>query len=148
VPGSGGTLRLRVHELLPADPARSAEAHVRFIGPSEVIDLLRAGDGDSWMELAGGRAATIASLGVRQRVPGEVTIAPVAGDRSAPGVRAAQSVAQVDAVVRLGVDAMQGGWRYRTQPIGPGQVMTLTTGRYVARALVLTLTVSNVRHAE
>jgi len=94
VPGSAGALRMRVQEVVPADPPRAAEARIRFLAPADAIDLVKPGDRDESAPLVDGRAAAIVSVESRQIVQGDITLqAPVDGVQPPPSIRAADRVA-------------------------------------------------------
>jgi hypothetical protein len=144
VPGSGGALRLRVQEVVPADPPRLAEARIRFLAPADAIDLMQAGDRDESVPLVDGRAATIVSVEGRQIVEGDISLQfPVDGAQPPVSIRASERVAAVDAIVRLGVDATRDGWHYRSHPMKVGQSLTFVTPRYTMRGLVRSVSVPN-----
>jgi len=149
VPGSAGALRMRVQEVVPADPPRAAEARIRFLAPADAIDLVKPGDRDESAPLVDGRAAAIVSVESRQIVQGDITLqAPVDGVQPPPSIRAADRVAAVDAIVRLGVDPARDGWHYRSHPMTVGHSITFVTPRYTIRGLVRSLTVSNAPSPE
>lgn len=149
VPGSAGALRLRVLEVVPADPPRSAEARIRFLAPADAIDLVKPGDRDESAPLVDGRAATIVSVEGRQIVQGDIALPAIADGAQAPAsIRAADRVAAVDAVVRLGVDPARDGWHYRAHPMVVGHSLTFVTPRYTIRGLVRSVTVSNAPSPE
>ena len=54
--------------------------------------------------------------------------------RPSPRIRAS---ILLDVTLRLGVDAVGDGWRYRGRVIKAGAPFTLTTERYVAEGVVL-----------
>lgn len=149
VPGSAGALRLRVSEVVPADPPRAAEARIRFLAPADAIDLVKTGDRDDSAPAVDGRAATIVSIEGRQIVQGDLMLqAPVDGAQPPASIRAADRVASIEAVVRLGVDPARDGWHYRSHPMTVGQVITFVTPRYTIRGLVHSVTLANAPTAE
>jgi hypothetical protein len=149
VPGSAGALRLRVSEVVPADAPRAAEARIRFLAPADAIDLVKVGDRDDSAPAVDGRAATIVSIEGRQIVQGDLMLqAPVDGAQPPVSIRAADRVASIEAVVRLGVDPARDGWHYRSHPMTVGHVITFVTPRYTIRGLVHGVTVANAPNPE
>lgn len=137
VPGSGGLLHLRVEEFLPANPPTMVNVRVRFLAPAEAIDLLKGGDVDQAAPAIDGRAATIVAVERREVVAGTMMLA-AAPDGVVPSasISAADRVAAIDAVVRLGADQTADGLRYRLQPLVVGRSFVFVTPRYTVRGLV------------
>ena len=44
-------------------------------------------------------------------------------------------------ILRLGVDAVDGGWQYRGQDLKPGAGFTLTTADYIVKGTVLRVSI-------
>jgi len=120
--GSAGALLLRVQEIVPADPPRSAEARIRFLAPADAGDLVKRAIGDESAPVTDGRAATIVSVEPRQVVQGDITLqSPIDGAQPPASIRAADRVAAFDAIVRLGVDpGARTRCTYRSHPMTVG----------------------------
>jgi hypothetical protein len=144
IPGSNGALRLRVQEVVPAEPPRTADVRVRFLAPADALDLMKPGDRDASAPLTDGRAATVVSVESRQVVQGDLLLqAPIDGAQAPSSLRAVDRIASIDAVVRLGVDPARDGWHYRSHPMTVGHALTFVTPRYTVRGIVRSVTVSN-----
>ncbi len=144
VPGSAGSLRLRVQGVVPAEPPVAAQARIRFLAPADAIDIVKAGDQDQSAPPVDGRAATIVSIESRQLVAGEITQPwTIEGMQPPPSISASDRVAAIDAVVSLGADQARDGWRYRSHPLAVGRDITFATPRYTIRGLVRSVTVPN-----
>ncbi len=89
-----------------------------------------------------------ATVRVRLEGPPEVTRLIKRGDRDLfPDERAAV-VSDIDRdvfILRLGVDAVDGGWQYRAQDLKPGADLTLTTTEYVLKGTVLKVSIGDTR---
>ncbi len=48
-------------------------------------------------------------------------------------------------ILRLGVDAVDGGWQYRAEDLKPGADLTLTTTEYVLKGTVLKVSIGDTR---
>ena len=105
VPGSSPPLRLLIGEVVPDTSPRAAVAHVRASGQRQLLDAIRAGDRDIRGGPFDNRAASVTSV-------------------KASGPDAA------DLVVRLGLDRVEDGWRYRADRVEPGDPFSLVTDRY------------------
>ena len=139
-----GALKLRVLEVVPADPPRGAEGRVRFLAPADAIDLIKPGDRDESAPILDDRAATIVSIDGRQIVQGDITLPAVLdGMQQPPSIRASDRVAAIDATLRLGADAARDGWHYRSHPLSVGHGLTFVTARYTIRGIVRSVSVSN-----
>jgi hypothetical protein len=144
VPGSGGALRLRVQEVVPAEAPRSAEVRVRFLAPADAVNLMKTGDRDASAPLVDGRAATILSIDSRQVMAGDLTLQAWTDDAQPPSnIRAADRVAAIEAVLRLGLDPARDGWRYRSHLVTVGRILTFATPNYTMRGLVRSVTISH-----
>jgi hypothetical protein len=148
VPGSGGTLHLRIRELVPADPPTTATVRIRLLAPADGIDLVKAGDRDESAPAEDDRAATILSVEGRQLVQGDVMLPAIDGLQPPATLSSVDRVAAIDATMRLGADAARGGWRYRSQPLSVGRSLTFVTPRYSIRGLVRSIVIPNVPAAE
>jgi hypothetical protein len=149
VPGSGGALRLRVREVVPADAPRPADVRVRFLAPADAIALMKPGDRDESAPLVDGRAATIISIESRQVVPGDFMLQASTDDAQPPSnIRAGDRVAAIEAVVRLGLDPARDGWRYRSHRVTVGRTLTFATPTYTMRGLVRSVVLSHESPAE
>jgi hypothetical protein len=144
VPGSAGALRMRVQEVVPADPPVPAEARVRFLAPADALDVVHVGDRDESAPLVDDRAATIVAIEGRRLVQGEITQPwTIDGVQPPPSITASDRVAAIDAVIRLGADPARDGWRYRSHPLAVGRGLTFVTPHYTIRGLVRSVTISN-----
>jgi len=89
-----------------------------------------------------------ATVRVRFEGPPEVMSLIKPGDRDLfPDARAAV-VSDIDRdvfILRLGVDAVDGGWQYRAQDLKPGADLTLTTAEYVLKGTVLKVSMGDTR---
>lgn len=148
VPGSGGALRLRVEEVVPAEPPRLADVRVRFLAPADALDLMKPGDRDESALQVDGRAATIVAVESRQVVPGDLTQTVSDGAIPLSSIRAADRVAAIEAVVRLGVDQASDGWRYRAQLVTVGRMLKFVTPTYTMRGLVRRVTLAHEPSAD
>jgi len=108
--GAGRFVTFLVEEVLPPTDAQPLDVVVRFAGGPE-LSLVAAGDRDTLLD---DRAAVVSSIGGR-------------------------SAAGVDAHLRVGGDRAHDGWRYRNRPLKPGAPFVLTTGRYIATGVVVSL---------
>ena len=149
VPGTGGSLKLRIDEFVPATPPAAAVVRVRFLAPAEAIELMKPGDRDESAPALDDRAATIVSVERREIVPGNTSVA-AASDGVVPpaSISAADRVAAIDATVRLGADRTSDTLQYRRQPLAVGRSIVFTTPRYTLRGLVRSITVANGSPAE
>jgi hypothetical protein len=149
VPGTGGSLKLRIAALVPATPPAPAVIRVRFLAPADAVDLMKAGDRDESAPALDERAATIVSIERRELVPGNTSLA-AASDGVVPlaSLSAADRVAAIDATVRLGADRGGDGMQYRLQPLAVGRSIVFTTARYTLRGLVRSITIANESAAE
>jgi hypothetical protein len=85
-------------------------------------------------------AAHEATVAVRFDGPREVTSLIAVGDRDSSGGTAVVTGIGKDSVtLRLGVDAVDGGWEYGARALKPGADFTLTTAKYIAKGTVLTV---------
>ncbi len=133
-------LKLRVEEVLPADPPRSATVRVRFIGTPEAVARVKTGDRDRGSPALTARSALIESIANRKETPGEiVTLA----QRPAGSVLAwaIDRVAVIDATLRIAVDPGGDTWRYRSLPVKAGAPFTLDTTSYTLQGTILSLDV-------
>lgn len=154
VPGAPGNIRMAIAEVLPASPPRGATAHVRFVAHADALDRAKPGDRDVPNLAVDGRGAVIESLSRRGDVAAQVTIG--SADTGAGGSRAREVVqasipdrlAVADAVVRLGLDPMPSGWRYRGQPVKAGGTLTFTTEGYLMRGSILSVALDSERANE
>jgi hypothetical protein len=141
IPAPSGTLRLFVEEALPDRDPTPAEMRVRFVGYASVIDQIRAGDRDRAQWDLDGRTAVITAVSGRRRVRGAVAVTLAQEATNVIGqVQAADEVATVDAVMRVGLDPSRTAWRYRNDLVRSGGPITFITRAYIARAIVLTIT--------
>jgi hypothetical protein len=89
-----------------------------------------------------------ATVRVRFDGPPEVTSLIKAGDRDLfPDERAAV-VTDIDkgvVILRLGIDAVDGGWQYRGHDLKPGTDLTLTTADYIVKGTVLRVSTGDKR---
>src|SRR2546425_2052560 len=65
-------MKLRVDEVLPADPPRPATLRVRFIGTPEAAGLVKAGDLDRGNPVLTGRGASIESISSRRETQRDI----------------------------------------------------------------------------
>ncbi len=116
VAGPSAPLSFSVDEVLPDTPPRDATAKVRLVGSVELLDLVRTGDRDLFLDP---RAAVVTAVGAR---------------------RAENGAMAIDVTLRLGVDESRDGWRYRGRLAKAGAPFTFTTDRYALNGSVLSLT--------
>jgi hypothetical protein len=110
---SGAQVSFVLNEVLPSTAPTMVKARVRFAGAPELLTMVKADDRDDCLDE---RAATVVSLG---------------------GRRAGATGAELDVLLRLGVDGSPEGWRYRGRVMKAGVPFTLTTDRYVVEGIVL-----------
>lgn len=115
----GSVVSFALNELLPAATPRAANARIQFTGTGELLALLRSGDRDATLDE---RAASLTSVALRRSTGNDVA---------------------ANAVVRLGLDESRDGWRYRGRSMKPGAVFTLTTDRYEATGVVVSVTIDS-----
>jgi len=145
LPGSGGSVRFLIDQIQPDSTPMQAEARVRFIGYPSVIDLLHVGDIDREQWSIDGRSARIISLGARRPTTGTVFIpAPPAANSARAELNATDQMVALDVVLRLGIDQLRDGWRYRTDLVRAGGVLTFTTMRYTVRGVILEINTERV----
>ena len=113
VPGAATPLRVRVDEVLPDTPPRTAVARVRVAGQRDLADLVRPGDRD----IRGGAL----------------------DERSASVVAVRKESDVLEVVLRLGVDRTSDGWRYKTESLQPGSRLALVTDRYAVSGSVVSV---------
>jgi hypothetical protein len=101
--------RFELQEVLPMTAPSRATATIRIQGPAAA--LVQTGDQDSLLD---SRGARIESVGSRGADSATITIS-------------------------LGVDDSREGWRYRGHLVRPGDTLMLSTNRYQAAGLVLSL---------
>ena len=102
-----------IDEILPADEARRSRLQVRFSGATAA--LLKAGDRDTLLD---SRAAVLTAVTAR--------------DSNG-----------VTATLEAGVDRSRDGWRYRGQLLRPGAPFHITTDRYEAGGLIVSVDVAD-----
>lgn len=106
-----GSITYEIEEILPATDPQRARLVVRFTGPQ--IAAMKAGDKDALLDP---RAALLTAT-------------------------TARDAGSVTATLDLGVDSSREGWRYRGQLLRPGAPFHLTTDRYEAGGLVVSVDV-------
>ncbi len=104
-----GGLGYEIREILPATDPIRARVQVRFSGPQ--VAAMKAGDRDAFLD---SRAAALTAMGAR--------------DSNG-----------VTATLELGVDRSREGWRYRGQLLRPGAPFFISTDRYEAGGLVVSV---------
>jgi len=133
-------LKLRVDEVLPADPPRRAMVRVRFVGTPESVARVKTGDRDRGSPALTARSASIESIANRKETAGDiVTLA----QRPAGSVLAwaIDRVAVIDATLRIAVDPGGDAWRYRSRLVKAGAPFTFDTTSYTLQGTVLSLDV-------
>jgi hypothetical protein len=141
IPGTAGSLRLLIDQVLPDSDPVAAELRVRFVAYPSVLDLVQIGDADRAHWSIDQRNAVIASLGARRTAMGSVSLGVFQEGGSVSGeVQTVDQMGVVDAVVRLGLDATERGWRYRTDSVRVGAPITFSTRAYTVRGIVLSIT--------
>ncbi len=113
LPGPHGWIRYQITAVHAPSSARpTVDARVRFVGPPELLALLKAGDVDTGpFASAALRHATLTAVGTaRNLTPAE---------------------ASVDASLRVPLDRAGAEWRYMNKPFKAGAPLTFETPRYV-----------------
>ncbi len=113
IPGAANTMTFIVDEVLPPTAAQPLDFTVRLAGGPEV-GLVQVGDRDALLD---DRAAVVTAVGSRQT--GSSTV--------------------VEVRVRAGVDQAHDGWRYRSRPVKPGALFSLSTDRYIVSGTVVSI---------
>jgi uncharacterized protein DUF4330 len=108
-----GDLPYEIAEILPTTDPHRGRLQVRFTGPQAAA--MKAGDRDLLLD---SRAAVLAAMPARD-------------------------TNGVTATLELGVDSSREGWRYRGQLLRPGAPFRITTDRYEANGLVVSLDVAD-----
>ncbi|MDO8677389.1 MAG: DUF4330 family protein [Acidobacteriota bacterium] len=107
-----GGLGYEIQEILPMSDPARGRVHVRFTGPH--VAMMKAGDRDAFLDP---RAARLTEV-------------------------AARDGTAVTATVEMGLDNSREGWRYRGQVLRPGALFHITTDRYEANGLVVSIDVA------
>lgn len=125
------------------------DVHVRLFGIGEVLDLIRVGDIDRFNDLdtsteAGLRhGAVVRSLEATQPTEGALVLnfsqglvdsGPFNGNIASSGRLPLKARM---AVLRMPLQKVERGWRYREQIIRPGSALALETVDYFVRGLIL-----------
>jgi hypothetical protein len=110
---SGSELAFALTDVFPAAAPALTTAEVMFASAPELLNLIQVGDRD---DLLDDRAATVTGVHSRR------------GGAGAP---------EVGVTLRLGVDQLAEGWRYRGRILKAGAPFTLTTERYTFDGTVL-----------
>lgn len=108
-----GDVPYEIAEILPTTDPRRSRLQVRFTGPQ--IAAMKAGDKDALLD---SRAALVTATSSRD-------------------------AAGVTATLELGVDNSREGWRYRGQLLKPGAPFRITTDRYEAGGLIVSIDVAD-----
>jgi hypothetical protein len=135
-----GGMNFFVDEVRGANAPAALDVDVRFIGPPEVIGLMRVGDTDT---NAFDRRGALSSLGERRTVSAETTQRGAIEDVKIP-----QHMATVTATVRVNADVTRDGFVYRTQALRVGGTLIFDTDRYAAKGAVVRIAPHAARDAK
>ena len=108
-----GGFAYEIEEILPTTEPQKGRLQVRFTGPQAAA--MKAGDRDMLLD---SRAAVLTATMGRDSNGATVTL-------------------------ELGVDKSRDGWRYRGQLLRPGAPFRITTDRYEAAGLVVSVDVAD-----
>lgn len=129
-------------DLLLGAVAPGSHDLVLFDGAQEVARAPKA------VRLQPPAPAQTATVVVRFEGPREVTSLIKTGDRDSPPDDRAAVVTEVgkDSVtLRLGADAVDGGWQYRGREFKPGADLKFTTAGYIVKGTMLSVSVGDKR---
>jgi hypothetical protein len=147
LPGATLPLTLRMEQAVPAAPPRNASIRLHVAAPSELADLIHVGDQDESIPPLDDRTASIASVGDRRTMDGDVSIPVISPAGTTTSLwRAPQRMTAFDAVVRAGVDPVAGGgWQYRAQRVVAGGTLRFATKRYVVTGTIVGVALDETR---
>jgi len=126
-----------------------ADVHVQLFGIAEVLDLIKTGDVDRYLEPDAAsasdviRGAVVRALENAQSTQGVLALnfsqslaasGPFTANTSGIGYLPLKTRV---AVLRVPLQRTHSGWRYRDEIIRPGGAMTFETSDYLIRALIL-----------
>jgi hypothetical protein len=135
----GGNALFQIDQVRAAEATSTLEVRARLAGERLVVQRVRRGDVDAERdnEFAGG--AEIISVSAVERAPSSVIVsAQIQPQGSTPTITAGD-LATVEAVMRLPVQSMAGGWSYRGQVIKGGRTFVFHGPDYEVSGTILAI---------
>jgi hypothetical protein len=134
-------LDFTIDEVRPDVVSHTAELLLRFVGRSEVADLVRPGDRDGLEGAIPERTAEILRLKERARLAGQTSLQVREAGEVFSETRTPDDVTALEVVLRVPVDPSPAGWTYRGQILRAGAPFSFVTPAYVLRGSILKIAV-------
>ncbi len=140
---AGRPVRFEIADAVSEGPNRLVELRVRFVVPSESVNLVKSGDRARRDPLLGDRVPTLLAVDSARPASARINLPPPTGVVGAGewALELTDTVSTLDATVRLRGDETSQGLQYRGRPLRAGAPFVFEHEQYVLRGWIRALNV-------